>query len=191
MTEGRTTKRRRARRPSEAAARLERLRKRNADQLETQREAERRIETALQSYVDADVAISGIEQDRDDKVANLEQQIEQARTAAQVQIEQIRAQQAMVVWQISDAGRTAQQIAELLELPQKEARQLLRAGRATANSDAAAVTDRTNRSRDNIALADRQQQPSEQRELSGVDGHQDGADTGLVPSIANSGGQRT
>ncbi|MGH3936496.1 MAG: hypothetical protein ACRDS1_16215 [Pseudonocardiaceae bacterium] len=191
MTEGHTTKRRRARRPSEAAARLERLRKRNADQLETQREAERRIETALQSYVDADVTISAVERDRDDKVASLEQQIEQARTAAQVEIEQIRAHQAMSVWHISDAGRTVEQIAELLELPQKEARQLLRVGRATADSDTAAMTDPTNKPPDNVPSADRQQQPSEQRDLSGVDGHQDGADTLLVPSVADSGGQRT
>jgi hypothetical protein len=63
MTEDRTAAtRRRARRPTEAAARLDRLRKRNADQLEAQRDAERRIETALKNYVDLDVSISVVEQ---------------------------------------------------------------------------------------------------------------------------------
>ena len=97
MVEDGTTKRRRARRPTEAAARLQRLRQRNADQLEAQREAERRIETALKAYVDADVSITAVEQARDEKVAGLEQQIEQAREAAQERIEQIRAHQAVAV----------------------------------------------------------------------------------------------
>jgi hypothetical protein len=107
-----TAKRRRARRPTEAAARLERLRKRNTEQLEAQREAERRIESALQEYVDADVSISAVERACEEKVSGLERQIEQARTAAQQEVERIRARQAMAVWKINDSGRTAEQIAE-------------------------------------------------------------------------------
>src|SRR5918997_2752345 len=125
MVEDDTTKRWRARRPTEAAARLQRLRQRNADQLEAQREAERRIETALKVYVDADVSITAVERARDEKVAGLGQQIEQAREAAQDRIEQIQAQQAVAVWQLNGAGRTVEQIAELLEMPQKETRRLL------------------------------------------------------------------
>jgi hypothetical protein len=101
---------------------LDRLRKRNADQLEAQREAERRIEAALNDYVDADVSISAIEQACEEKIRALKRLIEQARTAAQAEVEHIRARQAMAVWQISDAGRTVGQIVELLELPEKEAR---------------------------------------------------------------------
>lgn len=159
MSEDRTTvaKRRRARRPTEAAARLDRLRQRNAAQLETQREAERRVETALQAYVDADVSIGAVERARDDKVAGLEREIEQARAAAQLEIEQIRAQQAVAAWQINEAGRTAEQISELLELPQKETRQLLRLGRTMANTT---VTDRNS-----TAVPAGQQQPSEQPDL--------------------------
>lgn len=185
MTEGRTTTRRRARRSTESTARLERMRQRNADQLEAQREAERRIETALQAYVDAEVSISALERDRDDKVAALEQLIEQACAAAQVEIDQVRTQQAMAVWHIRDAGRTVQQIAELVELPQTEVRRLVRIVSPAVNSDNIAVTD----PRDSTASTERPQQPSEQGELSGIDRHQDGTDAPLVPPIADSGGQ--
>ncbi|MGH4011283.1 MAG: hypothetical protein ACRDTH_24505 [Pseudonocardiaceae bacterium] len=202
MVEDGTTKRRRARLPTEAAARLQRLRKRNADQLEAQREAERRIEAALTAYVDADVSITAVERARDEKVTGLEQQIEQAREAAQERIEQVRAQQAVAVWQLNTAGRTVEQIAELLEVSQKEARRLLSAGRTAAESDPDAVSG-SSTPFDNAAPAEQQQpaqqQPSpvsagvesEQRGLRGVDGHQDGADPTLVPSVPDSGGQRT
>lgn len=183
MAEDRTAaKRRRARRPTEAAARLDRLRKRNADQLEAQREAERRVESALQAYVDADISISVVEQARDEKVRDLERQIELARTAAQEEIEQIRARQAMAVWQINDAGRTLEQISELLELPEKETRRLLRVGRTTANTD-------TGDHNHDSAPAVQQQQPSEQRDLSGIDAEQDSPDTLLVPAVADSGSE--
>lgn len=205
MVEDGTTTRRRARRPTEAAARLDRLRKRNADQLEAQREAERRIEAALKVYVDADVSISAVERARDEKATGLEKQIEQARDAAQERIEQIRAQQAVAVWQLNAAGRTVEQIAELLEVSQKEARRLLSAGRTAAELDPVTASGNSNSSTPsgNAAPADQQQpaqqQPSpvsagvesEQRDLPGIDGHQNGADPTLVPSVPDSSGQRT
>lgn len=199
MTEG-TATRRRARRPTEAATRLERLRQRNAHQLETQREAERRIEEALKAYVDADVSISALEHDRDEKIAAWEQQIEHARETARVKVERIRARQALAVCQLNTAGRTVEQIAELLEVPQKEARRLLSAGRTAAESDPPADPFTNGTPSGTTAPTDRQQptEPlpapagatSEQRGLRGVDGHQDGADTVLVPTIPDSGGQR-
>lgn len=189
MVEDGTTKRRRARLPTEAAARLQRLRKRNADQLEAQREAERRIEAALKVYVDADVSISTVERARDEKVAGLEQQIEQAREAAQERIEQIRAQQAVAVWQLNAAGRTVEQIAELLEVSQKDTRRLLSAGRKAADLDAVAAPDNSSTPSNRAVPVDgrepAQQQPPpmpaeaasvEQRNLRRVDCHQDGAD---------------
>lgn len=157
MTEEATTKRRRARRPTEAVERLERLRKRNADQLEAQRDAERRIETALKAYVDADVSTSALERDRDEKVAALERQIEQAREAARVKVEQGRAQQAVAVWQLNAAGRTVEQIAELLEVSQEEARRLLSAGRTAAESDPVAASGEGSTPSGSAAPADRQQ----------------------------------
>jgi hypothetical protein len=185
MTEDRTvTKRQRARRPTEATARLDRLRKRNADQLEAQREAERRVEAALNDYVDADVSISAIEQACEEKIRALKRLIEQARTAAQAEVEHIRARQAMAVWQISDAGRTVGQIVELLELPEKEARRLVRVGRPTTNTNtntnAVAGGDR------NAALSDGQEPPSEQRDLSGIAAQQNSSEKILVPAIADS-----
>jgi hypothetical protein len=203
MTEDRVgAQRRRVRRPTEAAARLERLRKRNADQLRAQRDAERRIESALQAYVDAEVSVGGVEQTRDGKIANLEQQIEQVRAAAQEEIEQIRLQQAVAVWQISDAGRTVQQISELLEIPQKDTRQLLSTGR-TAAAYQAAPEPTHDRPADGPNPHEPQQPPtphaqqaapelpSEQRILSGVDAHQHGPNPGFVPAVLHGSGQGT
>ncbi len=116
MTEARAAaKRRRARQPTEAAVRLDRPRRRNVDYLQAQRDAERRIETALHAYL------------------ALEQQIEQVRVAAQNDIKQIRLRQAIAVWQISHVGHTVQQISELLEIPQKDTRRLLSAGQIAAH----------------------------------------------------------
>ncbi|MGH3523389.1 MAG: hypothetical protein ACRDU4_11340, partial [Mycobacterium sp.] len=187
-----TPPRRRARRPTEAAARLTRLRKRNTDQLEAQRDAERRVETALTAYVDADVSITAVEQDRDDKVAGLERQLEQVRTAAQVKIDQIHQQQAIAVWHISDAGRTLEQIAELLEVSHKDARQLLSVGRTAVDSAAATAPDQRSKPANDTAPAgppspaepQHSQEAGgsvEQRELGGIDGHQNPPDARLVP----------
>lgn len=115
MTEARAAaQRRRTRRPTEAAGRLDRSRRRNVDYLQAQRDAGGRIEAALHAYV------------------ALEQQIEQVRAAAQNDIKQIRQQQAIAVWQMSHVGRTVRQIAELLEIPHKDIRRLLSAGRTAA-----------------------------------------------------------
>jgi transcription initiation factor TFIIIB Brf1 subunit/transcription initiation factor TFIIB len=205
MSDEGATKRRRARRPTEVAARLQRLRQRNADQLEAQREAERRIETALTAYVEADVSIHAVERDRDQKLAALQQQTEQVREAAREKIEQIQAQQAIAVWQLNTAGRTVEQIAELLEVPHKEARRLLSTGRTTAELDHVAAPGNSSTPSGNTAPAEQPAQPqpppmpagatseaSEQRDLPGVDGHQDSADATLIPpTVPDSGGQRT
>lgn len=139
------TNRHQARRLTEVATRWAQLRHRNADQLAAQqhatprvdREAERRVKTALKSYAKAEVAVRAVERDRDDKAASLVQQIKQTREAAQVKIEQLRQQQVMAMWQIRDAGRTAEQIADLLELPLTLTRQLLGGGHPTVNAEAA------------------------------------------------------
>lgn len=99
---------------AEAAVCPDRPRQRNVDYPQAQRDVERRIDTALHAYV------------------ALEQQIEQIHTAAQNDINQIRQQQANVVWHISHTGRTVQQIAELLDIPQADTWQLLSAGRTAA-----------------------------------------------------------
>lgn len=139
------TNRNQTRRLAEVATRLTQLRNRNANQLAEQRhatrrvdrETERRVKTALKAYAKAEVAIRVVERDRDDKAASLVQQIKQTREAAQVKIAQLRQQQVMAMRQLSDAGRTAEQIAELVEIPLTETRRLLGAGHPTVNLDAA------------------------------------------------------
>lgn len=111
MTEARAAA---ARRPTEAVVRPDRPRQRNVDYPQAQRDAQRRIDTALHTYV------------------ALEQQIKQIHTAAQNDINQIRQQRANVVRHISHTGRTVQQIAELLDIPQADTWQLLSAGRTAA-----------------------------------------------------------
>lgn len=202
VSEEPTSKRRRARRPSEAAARLERLRQRNADQLQAQREAERRIEAALKTYVDADVSISTVERERDDKIAALEHQIEQIRETGRVKTEQIRVRQALAVWQLHTAGRSVEQIAELLECPRKEARRLLSAGRTAAEPEPDTAPDHNRTTAGNSQPTTRQQlatpPPSpadedsgKQRSLSGIDSQQHSSHSRLVPATPNSSGQGT
>src|SRR5436305_978772 len=171
MTEARAgAARRRLRRPTEAAVRLDRPRQRTVDDLRAQPDAERRIETARRAYV------------------ALEQQIEQIHAAAQNDINQIRQQQAIAMWQMSLAGRTVAQISELLEIPQADTWQLLSAGRTAA---AHATDDRPSHSTN---PPDQQQPPAphpqpaspgmpsgQQRILSWVDAHQHGTDPRLVP----------
>jgi hypothetical protein len=153
--------------------------------------------------VDADVSITAVARARDEKVAGLEQQIEQAREIAQERIEQIRAQQAVAVWQLNGAGRTVEQIAELLEMPQKDTRRLLSAGRSAAESEPATTPGNNSSPAGNNAASAHRQQPaqrpapipagavSEQRDLSGIDAQQDGPNAALVPTVSDSSGQRT
>ena len=70
---------RRLRRSAEAARRLERMRARNAEQLAAQREAEKRIDAALVSYVDAAARILAIEQAGEQKITVLCAQIDKIR----------------------------------------------------------------------------------------------------------------
>jgi hypothetical protein len=115
MTEARAAAaRRRIRRPTEAAVRLDRPRQRTVDDLQALQEAERRIETARRAYV------------------ALEQQIDQIHAAAQNDIDQVRQQQAIAVWQMSHTGRTVAQISEFLGISQADTWQLLSAGRSAA-----------------------------------------------------------
>jgi hypothetical protein len=165
---------------SGAAVRPDRPRQRNLDYLQPQRDAQRRIKTALHAYV------------------ALEQQIEQIHTAAHNDINQIRQQQAIVVWQISHTGRTVQQIAELLDISQADTWQLLSAGRTAA---AHATDDRPSHSTN---PPDQQKPPpphpwpappdmpsEEQRIPSWAAAHQHRTDPRLVPPITHrSGGAR-
>lgn len=126
------------------------------------------------------MSITAIEQACEEKIRALKRQIEQARAAAQAEIDHIRARQAMAVWQISDTGRTIGQIVELLELPEKEARRLVRVGRPTTNTDAAAGGDR------NAVLPDGQEPPLKQRNLSAIDARQNSSEKIRAPAIADS-----
>ena len=171
MTEARAAAaRRRIRRPSEAAVRLDRPRQRTVDDLQAQQDAERRIETARRAYV------------------ALAQQIEQIYAAAQNAINQIRQQQAIAMWQISHTGCTVAQISELLGIPQADTWQLLSAERAAA---AHATDDRVF---PRINPPDQQQPPApypappdvpsaQQRIRSRVDVHHHGTECRRVPAI--------
>lgn len=163
MTEARAAAaRRRLRRPTESAVRLDRPRQRTVDDLRGQPDAERRIETVRRAYV------------------VLVQQIEQVRAAAQDDIDQIRQQQAIAVWQMSLAGRTVAQISELLEISQADTWQLLTAGRTAAvHATDDRLFHRTNPSDPPQPPTPRPAPPdipsAHQRIRSGVDVHHHGA----------------
>jgi hypothetical protein len=159
-----------ARRPSEAAVRLDRPRQRTVGYLQGQHDAERRIDTARRAYV------------------ALAQQIEQIRAAAQNDINQIRQQQAIAVWQLSRTGCTVAQISELLEIPLADTWQLLSAERAAA----AHATD--DRAVPRTHPPDQQQPPApypappdlpsaHQRIRSGVNVHHPSMECRRVPAI--------
>jgi hypothetical protein len=168
--------RRRIRRPTEAAVRLDRSRMRNVNYLPAQRDAQRRIHTALHAYV------------------ALEQQIEQVRAAAQHDINRIRQQQAIAVWQMSRTGCTVQQISELLELSQADTWQLLSVGRsAPAHATDDRLGHHTNPPPQQQPPAPHPQpapadMPAEQhRTRNGVNVDPHGMDRRLVPAITYGG----
>ena len=114
MTEARAAAAYRIRRPTEAACDWIGRACATSTTSRYSETLKRRIETALHAYL------------------TLEQRLVQVRAAAEHDINRIRQQQAIAVWQMSRAGRTVQQISELLKIYQADTWQLLSAGRSAA-----------------------------------------------------------
>ncbi|MEV0027819.1 hypothetical protein [Nocardia sp. NPDC050793] len=128
----------RTRRRPEVRQRLERSRDRVRARRQQARQREQRITAAVKQYVTAWEAITVCEATRDGEVEALRQQITRVHQRAAEQIAAHRAQQALAAAAIRDQGQTDDDVAELLEISAKQARQLITAARANTDSDVGA-----------------------------------------------------
>lgn len=141
MAEERMDARRRRRRSTATLERLEAARRRRAEQLERERENERRVDAALEPFAEAAAGIEAVERKRDDrvdalrsqlerklaeldrqkaaKVAEYERQVEQARADADMEIGQLRTRMAASVREIRASDVSVSETAELLGISVK------------------------------------------------------------------------
>lgn len=132
---------RRRRRSTATLERLEAARRRRAEQLERERENERRVDAALEPFAEAQAGIETVERKRDEKVAALQGQldrklaeldrqkaakveehdrlVEQARAAAEAEIAGWRSRMAESVRQIRASEVSVSETAELLGITTK------------------------------------------------------------------------
>lgn len=113
---------------------LTQLRRRNAEQLAQARERERRIDDALRDYAAAATRIASAEQTHDAKVQRLRERIDALTASHAEAVGQDVAAQALAVRQIYDSGRTARDLAELLDLSQRAVGRLLERSRDVEES---------------------------------------------------------
>jgi len=193
------------RRSTEASRRLEQARRRNTLQLAEQREREERVDGALLTYVGAGEKLDAAERECEEMVAEYERKIEQLYADMRVRVSGEQAEQACAALVIHEAGRTVQQVADLLEVSVKEARRLIAAGRESQASDGSGSPEGSTPEAEGH---DAQPGAStvgvvasgvdcgaafsgEQSDLSGVDALKDGSDASLVPAVADSGSEST
>ncbi len=204
MTESTTSHSRRGRRSTRISQQLERARQRNADQLAEQRAREQRVEGALAAFVEAGDAIAIEEASCEDKVAAYQRKIDELRAETQTKITDKHTRQALAALAIHEAGRTVDQVADLLELrSEKEARRLIAAGRAAPEQEASGTRSDEESNTESGATDDEatEQVPpmggdpvptglGKQNQWGRVDAQQHGSSTGFVPSVlADGGGQ--
>ena len=118
----------------ELTARLERTHERVLARRVLARQRERVIAAAVRRYLQDWQEISGCENARDRDLAGLREQISAVQNRAAEQIARLRADQAAAAALIRDQGQSDDDVAELLELTVKQARQLIGAARTHSNS---------------------------------------------------------
>lgn len=123
-------------RSPEVVDRLERSRARIRDRRDAARKREQAVTGEVKRYIAAWQAIANIEQTRDDNIAALQQQIAAARERAAAEIAEHRHRQALAATRIREQGNTDDDVAELLEITPKQARQLIAAANEAMKTDA-------------------------------------------------------
>lgn len=113
----------------EVVARLQRSRRRTMDRRAAARASERTVTAAIQDYISAWHAIQLVEQRRDKNIVELKKQIDQATARAADEIAGHQRAQAEAAATMHSEGHNDDEIAELLEITPKQARQLLGATR--------------------------------------------------------------
>ncbi len=131
MDENRRPRPARVRRGSspEVAARLQRSRRRAMDRRAAEREREKIVTAAVRDYINAWHAIGLVQQRRDKDIADLKRRIQDVTTGAENEIADHEKAQAQAAAAIHEQGHTENEIAELLEVSSKHARQLISATR--------------------------------------------------------------
>ncbi|MBQ0927555.1 hypothetical protein [Saccharopolyspora endophytica] len=195
-----STRGRRPRRSTRISQRLERARQRNADQLAEQRWREQRVEDALREFIEAGEAIAAEDAACEAKVAALQRKIDALCAESRERVTGEHTRQAQAALAIHEAGRTVEQVGELLELrSEKEARRLITAGRTAAEAGSGPAQER-----DTVPAKSSGHRPTgaaageettgavsgEQRQLRGVDGQQHRPDSGFVPAAVADGGRQ-
>ncbi|WP_406278969.1 hypothetical protein OH799_11145 [Nocardia sp. NBC_00881] len=117
-------------RSPEVVERLERSRARIQQRRALARQRERAIQEAVKRYLTDWRAITACETKRDNEVEGLRQQISVIESRAAQEIAGYRADQAEAAAVIRDHGQTDDDVAELLEISAKQARQLITTARA-------------------------------------------------------------
>lgn len=129
-------------RRAERARRLARARQRDADQLVDERERQRQVAQAVEAYVSAAVVIADAETACEEKIRRLaaehERRVARLREQCEDKIGERRGAQAVAAFRMHQyGGRTVEQVGELCEVSEKEARRLIAAGRHADDGEAA------------------------------------------------------
>ncbi|MEV6334645.1 hypothetical protein AB0M12_07995 [Nocardia vinacea] len=127
-------------RSPEALERLERSRARIRERREQERQRERAITDAVKRYLIDWQAITTCEAKRDQEIEALRQQISAVESRAIEEIARHRADQAVAAAVIRDQDQTDEDVADLLEISVKQARQLITAARATGGAMSASAS---------------------------------------------------
>lgn len=143
MAESGSGGKRRARRSTEVSRQLARARERNNRQLVAIREREVQVDQALRDYVAATEQIEAADLSCEERVAQWEQRMRQLREEHERTVLEVRSAQCRAVLAIHTAGRTVKQVAELLELSEKSARQLIACARDQQQAGVPASTVET------------------------------------------------
>jgi DNA-directed RNA polymerase specialized sigma24 family protein len=117
---------RRPRRSGEGAALLRQLQDRRASVDEKQADRARREDTALTRFADAAVAIGQAQAEQQRQMVELEKQAEQIRARTTVRVDELAAEQSVALAELAELGRSAEDIAAIVELPVKRVRRLIR-----------------------------------------------------------------
>ncbi|MEV6138139.1 hypothetical protein AB0L63_19155 [Nocardia sp. NPDC051990] len=117
-------------RSPEVVERLERSRDRIRERRALARQRERTITEAVKRYLTAWQAITACETKRDNQIKALREQITEVESRAAQEIAGYRGDQAEAAAVIRDHGQTDDDVAELLEIGTKQARQLIATARA-------------------------------------------------------------
>ncbi|MBY8863545.1 hypothetical protein K7711_44250 [Nocardia sp. CA2R105] len=133
MDENRRPRAARVRRGSspEVAARLQRSRRRALDHRAAVREREKIVTAAVRDYINAWHAIGLVQQRRDTDIDDLKRRIQDVTVGAANEIADHEQAQAAAAAAIQEQGHTDNEIAELLEISTKRARQLVSASGRT------------------------------------------------------------